>query len=150
MQTAFPAYFHDMSNISFCILCLSSEALRQQLFLILKVYVLTAIASAFAFHCVCVCVLFRARRSITLTGACVDDLWTAQSSATCWRRASTQAAPPVWVTRTPTIQTSRQRKRSPQPARACLTLSLCVLVGNIQLWHPLKSFIDCFCKVDPV
>lgn len=34
---AFPAYFHAMNNSSFCILCLSSDTLRQQLFIILKV-----------------------------------------------------------------------------------------------------------------
>lgn len=82
------------------------------------------------YHClcpnVCVCVSSRVRPLITLTGACAGDRWTAQSLATSWRKASTQAAPLVWVTRTPTIQRSPRRKKSLQPARASLTLSLCV------------------------
>lgn len=73
--------------------------------------------------CLCFC---RVKPWITLTGVCAGVLWTAQSWGTCWRRASTQGAPPVWVTRTPMIQMSPQRKRSLQRARACLIPSLCV------------------------
>ena len=51
MQTAFPAYFHAMNNSSFCIVCLSSDALTQQpLFSFLA-----TVASALVFQCICVC-----------------------------------------------------------------------------------------------
>lgn len=94
--------------------------------------------------------LSRARLSITLIGECVEDLWTAQNSATCWRRASTQAAHPVWDTRTRMTQTSHQKKRSLQPARASLTLSLCVAitVWSIPLYiHlSLRNLLSIVCE----
>lgn len=78
---------------------------------------------------------FRVKPLITLTGVCGGGLWTAQNWATCWRRASTQAAPRVWVTRTPTTPMSPLRKRSLQPARASHTLSLCVAMTVGSVWR---------------
>lgn len=87
----------------------------------------------------------------TLTGVCAGVLWTAQSWETCWGRASTQEAPPAWVTRTPTTQTSPQRRRSPPPARACLTPSLCVaMAASTHLVSPDQQLLLCLALDEPL
>lgn len=140
--------FISMNNSSFCILCLSSDALRQQLFVISKVNISTSsqqwnslllllLPLSSNVH---VCVSSRVKRWITSTGVCGVDLWIAQSWVTCWRRASTQAAPPAWVMRTPMILTSPQRKRNHQPARASLILSLWVAIIGAAMFLQWPNF----------